>query len=235
MMKDITMTPRLLMILLSLLVFALPASAHKVVMSAYAEGSFVEGEVGFSNGDMAANVVVEVLDDDGKLLGQTKTDADGIFQYTPDVAIPLTFKANLGQGHIAIYRMATDELPETGTAPTTAPDKADPVQANDQMAIPLPSNGNGQGIDQDKLTLAVSGALRLELVRLESEIAAKVRKEVKPLRKEIASYKEKNNFQTILGGIGYIIGLFGIGFYIAARRERQQAEALRAKEGVPNE
>ena len=49
-------------------------------------------------------------------------------------------------------------------------------------------------------------------------IAQAVRDEMRPLRREIAAYREHNDFQTILGGIGYIVGLFGLGFYLAARR-----------------
>jgi nickel transport protein len=52
-----------------------------------------------------------------------------------------------------------------------------------------------------------------------SAIAEAVRNEVRPLRREIAAYREHNDFQTILGGLGYIFGLFGLGFYIAARRK----------------
>jgi nickel transport protein len=50
-------------------------------------------------------------------------------------------------------------------------------------------------------------------------IAQVVRDEIRPLRREIAAYKDHNNLQTILGGIGYIVGLFGLGFYLAARRK----------------
>ncbi|NIY97843.1 cobalt ABC transporter permease, partial [Salipiger sp. HF18] len=46
-----------------------------------------------------------------------------------------------------------------------------------------------------------------------------VRDEVRPLRREIAAYREHNDLQSILGGIGYIVGLFGLGFYLAARRK----------------
>ena len=52
----------------------------------------------------------------------------------------------------------------------------------------------------------------------ETALARIVRDEMRPLRQEIAAYKEKNDLQTILGGIGYIAGLFGLGFYLAARR-----------------
>jgi nickel transport protein len=41
---------------------------------------------------------------------------------------------------------------------------------------------------------------------------------MKPLRREIMAMKEKNGVRDILGGIGFIAGLFGLGFYLAARR-----------------
>jgi nickel transport protein len=50
-----------------------------------------------------------------------------------------------------------------------------------------------------------------------------VRDELRPLRREITAYKEKNDLQSILGGIGYIFGFFGIAYYIAARRLRDKA------------
>jgi nickel transport protein len=53
-------------------------------------------------------------------------------------------------------------------------------------------------------------------------IAEAVRDEIRPLRREIAAYREKNDLQTVLGGIGYIMGLFGLYFYIAARRRMQR-------------
>ncbi|MFP4405371.1 MAG: cobalt ABC transporter permease, partial [Rhodosalinus sp.] len=49
-------------------------------------------------------------------------------------------------------------------------------------------------------------------------IAEIVRSELRPLRQEIAAYRTRNDLQTILGGIGYIMGIFGLGFYLAARR-----------------
>ena len=60
--------------------------------------------------------------------------------------------------------------------------------------------------------VALSDADRAEIARI-------VRDEMRPLRREIAAYREKNDLQTILGGMGYILGLFGLGFYIAARRQ----------------
>ena len=55
---------------------------------------------------------------------------------------------------------------------------------------------------------------------LRKMLAEEVQRAVRPLQREIAAYKEKNDLQTILGGIGYILGLFGIAFYIQARRQK---------------
>lgn len=218
-------------IALSMMVFAnVPAYAHKVVISAYAEGDIIEGEVGFSNGDMSADTPIDVLDDEGNVVGTTRTDGDGVFQFKPTKAIPLTFRANLGQGHVAIYNMAVDELPEivTGDAPKTEDaayesGKAGAVSGN------FTSAAKEMALDSGQLSALVREAVKQELAQAKSDISSAIRKDIKPLRKEMAAYKEKNDFQTILGGIGYIIGLFGVGFYIVARRERMETEKLKSK------
>jgi nickel transport protein len=50
-----------------------------------------------------------------------------------------------------------------------------------------------------------------------AEVAEVVRQELRPVRQELARLKEKNGIQDIIGGIGYILGLFGIGYYVAAK------------------
>ncbi|MBV6635165.1 MULTISPECIES: cobalt ABC transporter permease [Mameliella] len=190
-----------LALVLCLLALPVPALAHKVIAAVFPSGSAIEGEIGFSNGDMATDQPVEVYGPDGTLLGETVTDADGFFIYTPTEPVAHTFRSDLGAGHLANVTMPAEEVarilgvaaPEPAApAPTTAP------------AAP---------------GVALSDADRAEIARI-------VRDEMRPLRREIAAYREKNDLQTILGGMGYILGLFGLGFYIAARRQlKSQAGA----------
>lgn len=167
------------------------AQAHKVVASAYVEGDVVEGEIGFSNGDVAADALVEVFDDAGAKIGEARTDKDGVFRYKPTRQLAHVFRADLGAGHVAKVRMPADELPGavgvTVTESVVAAEGAQPV---------MPASAEQRAM-----------------------IAEAVREEIKPLRREIAAYKEKNDLQSILGGIGYIIGLFGVGYYLAARHK----------------
>lgn len=184
---------RHLVLIAALCCTPLPALAHKVIAGIFPAGGAIEGEIGFSNGDMAADTEVIVTGPDGQELGRATTDADGFFTFVPAVNVAHTFRADLGAGHIADVTMPADQVaailgkagPEAGSTTASAADTTPAIS---------PTGGERQ---------AIAEALRDEL---------------RPLRREIAAYREHNDLQTILGGIGYIAGLFGLGFYLAARR-----------------
>jgi len=163
-----------------------PAFAHKVIFAVYDNGETIEGEIGFSNGDMAPGAVVEYFDSAQKKLGEFTSDQDGIFTGPLTGKGTYLFKVNLGAGHVA------EALLERGTATAN---QASPIAATPGMADP----------------------------NLEKMIRRAVTEQVTPLRKELAAYKEKNDLQKILGGLGYILGLAGIGFYFSARQKLKKA------------
>lgn len=185
----------LILVLVLVAVASAPAWAHKVVAGAYASGDHIEGEIGFSDGTMAKNAVVEVLAEDGTKLGEVKTGEDGTFTFTPTQRIVHIFHSDLGGGHIANIRMEVADLPAMMAAV--------PSIAGGAMA-PATAAGTSAGTASGAVTDAQKAAL-----------ADAVANEMRPLRREIIAMKEKNDMQSILGGIGYIVGLFGIGFYVA--------------------
>lgn len=189
---------RRLTLILMVLCAPLPAMAHKVIAGGFASGSSIEGEIGFSNGDMATDQEVIVTGPDGAELGRAVTDADGFFVYTPTAPVAHTFFADLGAGHVAEVFMPAEDVARIMGVASTTPATPEPVP--DEPA----AKG---GITVAALTDAERQA-----------IAQAVRDEMRPLRREIAAYREHNDFQTILGGISYIVGLFGLGFYLAAPR-----------------
>ncbi len=161
------------------------AYAHKVIFAVYDEGDSVEGEVGFSNGDMAPDAMVEYFDSNNQKLGDVKSDQDGLFKIPLKGTGPFLFKANLGAGHVAEYLLERE-----GAAAASA------VQNNVTTGQNLAATGD-----------------------LEKLVSRSVTAQIKPLRKELAAYKEQNDLQKILGGLGYIFGLAGLGFYFAARQK----------------
>lgn len=168
----------------------MPALAHKVIAAVFPSGDMIEGEIGFSNGDMATVQLVEVTAPDGSPLGTAVTDDEGFFTFVPTKVVEHRFRADLGAGHVASASMSAAEVAHLlgATPPADAPTQP---SADDTV---LTSD-------------------------LHEAIATIVRDEIRPLRREIAATREHQNLQSILGGIGYIIGLFGVGFYFAARRK----------------
>ncbi|GAA6164053.1 hypothetical protein NBRC116590_17570 [Pelagimonas sp. KU-00592-HH] len=183
---------------LALLCAPLPALAHKVIAGVFPAGDAIEGELGFSNGDMAVAQEVIVFGPDGAEIGRTITDGDGFFLFTPQQPVAHTFRADMGAGHVAEVTMpAKDVAKIMGVAAELVEAVANDTATGNSATITVASLS-------DKERLAIAEA---------------VRDEIRPLRREIAAYREKNDLQSILGGIGYIVGLFGLGFYIAARRK----------------
>lgn len=184
-------------VLILALLAPLPALAHNVISSVFPSGSDIEGEVGFSNGEMAADLLIEVFDETGGKLGETKTDADGFFLFSPSEPVTHIFRGDLGAGHVAEVIMDAAEVAQImGESPSMA-------------ALAATSTAD---VTSASRSTDLSDQARAEL-------ATMMRNELRPLRQELTAFKNKSDFQSVLGGIGYIFGLFGLGFYIAARRK----------------
>lgn len=182
--------------LVALLFMTSAATAHKVVMSIFASGNTLEGELGFSNGAMVIDQIILVFDDSGIQIGEIKTDSDGYFSFQPTKAVTHVFRADLGAGHVSEVVVTPDQLPEIVAAVDVAAPSSQAVVLHPQTST----------VDQ-------------------AALAKMIRDELRPLRREISAYKEKNDFQSILGGIGYIMGIFGFAMYVAARRKLKKGKS----------
>ncbi|MCW5700433.1 MAG: carboxypeptidase regulatory-like domain-containing protein, partial [Rhodospirillales bacterium] len=172
--------------------------AHNVVAAAYVDGSTIEGEVGFSNGDVVAGAKVEVFGSGHIKLLETVTDEDGQFRFEATRRIDHVIRINLGAGHIAELKVSADELPQSlpagegGATPETADERAQP----------------NESVPDDK--------------ELEAMIQTAVANQVRPLQKQLLEYENKVRWHDILGGLGYILGLAGLGSYFLAKRKRSE-------------
>ncbi|WP_242500562.1 cobalt ABC transporter permease [Tropicimonas sp. IMCC6043] len=215
-----------MLLTLALALAPLPAVAHKVIMGVFPSGDRIEGEVGFTGGKAPVGLTIEVFDPAGTKLGETETDAEGFFVFTPTQPVEHLFRTDLGAGHVAettmsaadvstiIARSGADAAAATPGAEATIAwtESAQAASAAPETAPPA-SSASGIACSPPQVTVAAVTPGEIDA------IAKAVRDEMRPLRREISAYKEKNDLQTILGGIGYIVGLFGLGFYLAARRK----------------
>jgi hypothetical protein len=252
-------------VLLALLCVVPPAAAHKVILSAWPLGNEIEGELGFSSGEMAKpGTLIEVLGPDGERLGQTRVDDDGLFRYRPTAAVPHRLRANLGAGHVAETTLSVDELPAIAApnpTPTAAGNRAaieahtDPASARDASgAVTSEQDGRNASLSARSGVAANTAANAIGLASanaaesgtanaaasstesvtvptvlsdpnaLRTLIASTVQREIRPLRRELTRLRESQRLHEIIGGLGYIGGLFGVLFFVYARRERRSQQ-----------
>jgi hypothetical protein len=170
------------------------ANAHNVLGGVYAIGEDVEGEIGFSNGDMAAaGNVVFVRDASGAQITVVETDDEGFFAFTATQRIDHYIFSDLGSGHVFNYVLPADELPDSLGSIVTV--KAVEAVLSDSDLDP-------------------------HSAQLKVMIEKAVAKQIRPLRKELNEFKEKASLQDMLGGIGYIFGLCGVGIWLAQRNQK---------------
>lgn len=211
------------------------ASAHNVVSGVYADGMLIEGEIGFSNGDMAeAGSPVKVFNEADELIAELVLDEFGAFSYQAKTVAKHVFKANLSAGHVAKMVIEANELtaPMGGIVTQNAPLKTKPQKSEllekpslDGAALsgPAPSNNS-----------TLSSNITVE--QLQTIVRSAVVQQVRPLQKELKAYKEKVMFRDITGGLGFIFGLFGVAAWMASRRKDPLKDLLedKAKEGEKN-
>ena len=194
--------------LVSLLLFAtLPATlafAHKLKAFAFAEGVTIRGSVYFSGNLAARNARIQVFDPSGGLLAETTSDSEGRFIITARRHTDHRIVANTGDGHEAEYVVHAAELPPTlvSQPPTSgAPASAKTAETADQ---PVPAIPIGPSVAE-----------------LEKLIERTVARQVGPLREQLAAFEERIRWHDVLGGLGYILGVTGVAYYLIARRDRR--------------
>jgi len=61
-----------------------------------------------------------------------------------------------------------------------------------------------------------------------NQVSRSMRDQLRPIRTDLAVYRARNSYPVILGGIGFIVGLAGLGFYVFANQRARQGKPQRA-------
>ena len=169
--------------------------AHKVKIFATTEGGQITGFAYYPGGAKYINSPISVSGPDGRLLAEIQTNEQGAFTYKPTSNQTHVFTIATKDGHKAEFRVAANA---TSTGPASQQNRPAPLGANapTKPGEPRPDN-------------------------LEAIINKSVARQINPLREDIARYEQKVRLHDIIGGIGYIFGLFGL--YIYLRNQKQSS------------
>ena len=191
----------LIFIFLIIIMINISAFAHKVNIFAYVEEGKIYTESYFNDGKKCVESKIEVFDNQGNKLLEGLTDEEGMFSFKipsenvieGDLKLVLT----ASMGHRAEYIIRADEL------------------------------GSIKDIIEERIEVPISTVSpevsSFDLKEIQSLIEDTLDEKLKPIMREVREIKKSRedniSFSEIIGGIGYIFGIFGIIAYFLSRKK----------------
>lgn len=193
-------------ILLSiLLIFTKVGFTHKINNFAYREGNQIMGEAYFADGSPCIKCKVEVYNERGTKILETLTDEKGKYNFIINEKGGLKIKVIAGEGHLAEYKLEglkeeKKEIPKPEVSKVSQTEKMviNSRLSNEEMKLAIKE--------------AVSEAIK-ETIKPETE-------GIKNLLMEIKKDMDKVRLHDIIGGIGYIFGIWGMINFLKFRKNK---------------
>jgi len=182
-----------------------PAPAHNLYVFAHADGEQISGRAYFQ-GDIAARQAdVIARDSDGRELGRTKTDDDGNFTLPVRSKVDHYLTAETTDGHASKpFTVPAAELSDELPAGSTTPAMSSPG-----TTTAAPPRGSAAEAPS-------------ELVSVNAELRV-LQKQIESLRAQVDQSEHRLQLRDLLGGVGYILGLAGVGLYFKARMKHSKS------------
>jgi nickel transport protein len=187
----------LIFIFLIIIIMDVSVFAHKVNVFAYVEGEKIYTESYFNDGKKGVDSKIEVFDNQGNKLLEGLTDKEGEFSFevlSEDGDLKIVLTASMG--HRAEYSISADELSSAAGLIKEEP--------------------------EEPVSLISPETSLVDLKEIQSIIEDTLDEKLKPIMREMREIKksqeDKISPTEIIGGIGYIIGIFGIIAYFLSRK-----------------
>jgi nickel transport protein len=183
--------------IIAILTLSTQVWAHKVNVFAWVEGDMVFVEGYYPGGKKAQNSPVEVYNVEGVKLLEGRTNEKGEFSFKIPAKEDLRIVLTAGVAHKNDFIITAAELGLSESL-SDAPD----TKISEKVAAPSSAT-----VDMGQLEVMIDQALDRKL---------------KPVIQLIRNTrKEGPGVTEIVGGIGYILGLFGLLMYFKSRKERK--------------
>ncbi|OIO04764.1 MAG: hypothetical protein AUJ49_02305 [Desulfovibrionaceae bacterium CG1_02_65_16] len=228
-------TLRLLPCLLLLALLAAPsqAFAHKVNIFAYVDGANIVADCFFSKKDKVNHGVVSVIDaQTGAVLATGTTDEKGaLIIPVPPKAVAAAHDLKLllkaGEGHQGDTVVQASEFASLTAAAKAKPTEHAPAKTAEKAApknkanAPAKAAANAAASVETKAAPAATAIDEAALTRIVTQaVDQTMESKLAPVKRMLLESSEKSVSPTeVAGGIGYIVGLFGIMAFAASRRK----------------
>ncbi|RLB43719.1 MAG: hypothetical protein DRH12_02165 [Deltaproteobacteria bacterium] len=183
--------------------FPTPAFCHRINVFCWVEGSHVRCQAKFTPGGPVKRGKIAVYSQqtrDKLLTVETDDKGEASFEI-PRKAIEnhwdLKVICNAEMGHKNYWIVRASEL----------------LGTESQEPLPEQSPAASEPLTQET---------RISDRQLEEVVSRVLERELAPIKKDLAELKQNRiTVQDVLGGLGYILGLVGIAFYLSGKKEKR--------------
>jgi len=185
------------LLLIAFLSLASQVWAHKVNVFAWVEGDMVFVEGYYPGGKKAQNSLVEVYNSTGAKLLEGRKSQKGEFSFKIPAREELRIVLTSGMGHKNDFTITAGDL--GGSDPSSE-----------------------ESVSKTREKVAAPSSTTVDMGQLEVMIDQALDRKLEPVIKLIRNTrKDGPGLTEIIGGIGYILGLFGLVMYFKSRKERK--------------
>jgi nickel transport protein len=195
-----------------LLMFAGPASAHRVNVFAWVEADTVHVESKFAGGKKVKAAKIVVMDPKGVELLAGRTNDQGEFSFKVAEATDLRILISAGQGHQGEWTIRAAELTDVPSKTASQTSAEIVIQSDQNDAVALKPVDSKTAVPD----------LAIEPNELAAIIESILDKKLKPITRMLADTRQTGpTVKDIFAGIGYIFGLVGIAAYVHSRKKKE--------------
>jgi nickel transport protein len=187
---------RAIRILVLFIVLSSLLLAHRVNIFAQVEGDSITGQCYYSDGVPVRNQKIDISRLSGEKVMELETDSAGYFRFAPPVREDLKIVLYAGMGHKAETTIMASDMPEIKKLSVEKP------KSKQQAAVTVPERTE---IDEEQLR------------RVVEEV---VDERFNALRALIVKQQNSISLTTIIGGIGYIFGIFGLLLFLRRKKRK---------------
>ncbi|WP_027368790.1 hypothetical protein [Desulfocurvibacter africanus] len=206
------------LILLATLVLPCPTLAHRVTVFAWVDGDTVRTTSQFSRNNKVHSGLIEVMDAaTGELLvsGRTNNQGEFSFEIPPAVrarGMDLRVALKAGEGHAGEWIVpAAEYMVQAGAVSMK---QSEQTEMSGQ-AKPVETSGQA-GADP-----AVTPQVSADMQAIEQAVERALERKLAPVTRMLAEQMQAGpSVPEIVGGIGWLVGLAGIGAWLAARKKK---------------
>ena len=192
------------------------AYAHRVMIFAWVEGDKVFTQSKFSGGKKVKGGKILVSDLRGKNILEGKTDDKGEFSFTVPEKTAFKIVLEAGMGHRAEWMIPLNEIESLADK---KPVKSTLKSHEEESPLKTVSVKSAEETQEKRMQPELSTGLNSN--EIEQAVEKALDKKLKPVIKMLEeSTRSSLTVSEIIGGIGYILGLMGVGAYFHYRRKQ---------------